>query len=93
MSSSAALQLVDCDEGSGCADRGQVLAAAEISRQSNELLEASMVSLAARIDAAVGEFLDVLAEFDRREAWREWGMVSGAHWLTWHCGIALGDCS
>jgi hypothetical protein len=28
-------------------------------------------------------------QFDRGEAWAEWGVKSGAYWLHWKCGLDL----
>ncbi|MDX6658598.1 MAG: hypothetical protein QOH62_3391 [Solirubrobacteraceae bacterium] len=56
----------------------------------NEELGDEIQRLAAHIDAAVCEWLDMVAEFDRREGWAEWGMASCAHWLAWRCSIARG---
>ena len=30
----------------------------------------------------------LVAEFDRRGGWGEWGAKSCAHWLSWRCGIS-----
>src|SRR5215210_8495068 len=53
-------------------------------------LEESMRRMAAHIAAAECEFLELLAEFDRRDGWGGWGMRSAAHWLSLHCGMRLG---
>ena len=31
----------------------------------------------------------MVAELDRREAWRSWEVASMAHWLSWKCGVGL----
>ena len=36
----------------------------------------------------LARFLDVLVEYDRRQAWGSWGCVSVQHWLSWKCGLA-----
>ena len=46
--------------------------------------------LAGHLNAANARFLALIAEFDRRQGWAEWGVKSCAHWLNWKCGIALG---
>ena len=45
---------------------------------------------ASSLAAAECEFLDLLAEFDARQAWGESGMRSTAHWLSWRLGLRLG---
>ena len=45
---------------------------------------------ASSLAAAECEFLDLLAEFDAREAWGDSGMRSTAHWLSWRLGLTLG---
>jgi hypothetical protein len=56
---------------------------------SNDALGDRISSLAAHIDAALCEWLELVAEFDRRGAWAEWGMGSCAHWLAWTCSLSL----
>ena len=53
-------------------------------------LESQITELAAHMHAATYRLLVLVAEFDRREGWRQWGMLSCAHWLNWRCGIGLG---
>lgn len=55
-----------------------------------EQLEHQITELAAHIYAATCRWLLLVAEFDRREAWRQWGCKSAAHWLSWQCGVELG---
>src|SRR5438067_2164702 len=31
----------------------------------------------------------MVAELDRRQAWKQAGSPSCAHWLSWHCGVSL----
>jgi hypothetical protein len=54
-----------------------------------ELLERQICELAADIAAATCRWLLLVAEFDARDGWREWGVKSCAHWLSWRCGIGL----
>src|SRR4051794_33645173 len=61
-----------------------------VSELTNEQLGDELQRLAAHIDAAVCEWLEMVAEFDRREVWAQWGMASCAHWLAWRCSIAPG---
>jgi hypothetical protein len=57
--------------------------------QPTERLEAEVCSLAAQIAAATCRFLLLVAELDRREAWKEWGCVSMAQWLSWKCALSI----
>lgn len=54
-----------------------------------ELLEREICTLAAHLAAATCRWLQLIAEFDEREGWAEWGVTSCAHWLSWRCGIGL----
>jgi phage gp46-like protein len=49
-----------------------------------------ITELAGHLNAANARWLSLIAEFDRREAWAEWGVQSCAHWLNWKCGLDLG---
>lgn len=62
----------------------------DLSDLAPERLEAEITEQAAHLDAGTCRFLLLVAEFDRREAWKPWGCRSCAHWLSWQCGIALG---
>src|SRR6187402_391812 len=53
-------------------------------------LEDRLVGWASSLAAAECEFLDLLAEFDAREAWGDSGLRSTAHWLSWRLGLRLG---
>jgi len=55
---------------------------------SDEELAERICSLAAHIDAAMCEWLELVAELDRREVWAAWGMQSCAHWLAFTCSIS-----
>jgi hypothetical protein len=44
---------------------------------------------AAHIAAATYRWLRLVAAFDRRRGWAEWGCRSCAHWLNWKCGLDL----
>lgn len=55
-----------------------------------ERLEHEVTTLAAQLAAATCRFLLLVAELDRREAWKAWGTRSCADWLSWRCGVALG---
>lgn len=57
---------------------------------SDEALSAEVRSMAAHLAAGTARFVLLVAEFDRREGWGDWGIRSCAHWLNWRCGMALG---
>jgi hypothetical protein len=52
-------------------------------------LEAEIATLYSRISAETCQWLLLVAELDRREAYLKWGCHTCAHWLTWHCGVAM----
>lgn len=47
-----------------------------------------ITELSAHLAAGTARYLFLLAEFDRREGWGEWGIRSCAHWLMWRCGLS-----
>jgi hypothetical protein len=53
-----------------------------------EQIETEIVELAAHIAAATCRWLLLLAEFDRRDGWSGWNVLSCAHWLNWKCGLS-----
>jgi Domain of unknown function (DUF222)/HNH endonuclease len=53
-------------------------------------LERELCELAAHLAAATCRWLLLLAEFDQRGGWAEWGVKSCAHWLSWRCSFGLG---
>ncbi len=57
------------------------------SRLAIEKLEAEITELWGHINAAECRFLELVAEFDRREGYMEHGLASTAQWLNWQCGI------
>jgi hypothetical protein len=61
----------------------------DVAQWSLTKVEDEVAILAARIAAATGRFLHLLAELDRREAWGGQGFVSLAHWLSWRTGLGL----
>jgi hypothetical protein len=63
---------------------------APISEISTPELIDRITELAGHLNAANARWLALIAEFDRRRGWAEWGVKSCAHWLNWKCGIALG---
>src|SRR6478752_3688149 len=58
--------------------------------ESLEGLEAKICSLAGRLASSTHDWLVLIAEFDRRKGWAQWGMKSCAHWLAWACSVAPG---
>jgi Domain of unknown function (DUF222)/HNH endonuclease len=55
-----------------------------------EILEREITTLASQIHAATCRWLGLVAEYDVREGWAQWGCQSCAHWVAWQCGIAPG---
>ena len=54
-----------------------------------ERLEAEICELAGQIAAASARLVVMIAEYDNRRGWAEWGCQSAAHWLSWRCGIGM----
>ena len=52
-----------------------------------ERLEAEICELAGNIAAATARLVLLIAEYDRRQGWAEWGCKSCVHWLSWKCAI------
>ena len=50
-------------------------------------LETQIMDVWGHINAATAHFLTLVAEFDRREGWAQYGLASCAQWLNWQCGI------
>lgn len=57
--------------------------------KSLEALEREICALASHLAAAMCRWLTLVAEFDARGGWAEWGVSSCAHWLSWRCGIGM----
>ena len=55
-----------------------------------EVLEREITALACEIHAATCRWLGLVAEYDAREGWAQWGCKSCAHWVAWQCAIAPG---
>jgi hypothetical protein len=53
-----------------------------------ERVEREIGELAAHIHAATCRWLALVAEFDRREGWADWGCKSCAQWLSHQCALA-----
>src|SRR5215216_4146608 len=54
----------------------------------NNRLADEITDLASHIHAATCHWLGLVAEFDNRGGWGEWGCRSCAHWLSWRCSIS-----
>jgi hypothetical protein len=57
-------------------------------QHSDDALSERICSLAAHIDAALCEWLELVAEFDRRQIWADWGAISCSAWLAYTCGMS-----
>ena len=63
---------------------------APVSSVSTPELSDQITELAGHLNAAHARWLALIAEFDRRRGWAEWGVKSCAYWLNWKCGLDLG---
>jgi hypothetical protein len=52
-----------------------------------ERLEAEITEWAGHLAAAQCRWIQLIAEYDRREGWKQWGCHSIVQWLGWHCGL------
>ena len=52
-----------------------------------EHLEAELCIWSANLTAAEFRWFELLAEFDRREGWQQWGASSCAAWMCWQLGL------
>jgi len=52
-----------------------------------ERLEAEITTLAGHLAAGECRWLRLIAEYDRRGGWRQWGCHGAVQWLGWHCGL------
>ena len=59
----------------------------DITTVPSEYLEAELVAHAAWEATGMARMLDVLAEFDRRRVWEQWGCASPQQWLGWKCAL------
>lgn len=59
-------------------------------QEDTDRLADEITELAAHIAAATCRWLELVAEFDRREGWSTYGCKSCAHWLSWKCSLSLG---
>lgn len=53
-----------------------------------EQLEHEIELRAARANADMCTWLELIAEFDRRGGWGTWGCLSCAHWVAWRCSVS-----
>jgi predicted alpha/beta hydrolase family esterase len=53
-----------------------------------ERLEHEITQLASHLQAGMCRWLELVAEFDRREGWGSWGCKSCADWVAWRCAVA-----
>jgi hypothetical protein len=61
-----------------------------MSTKSLSALAREITSGAVRLAAATAAWLRLVEEFDRREGWHAYGILSCAHWLAWQCGMSPG---
>ena len=54
-----------------------------------ERLEREIEAHAARANADMCRWLELVAEFERRSGWNNWGCLSCAHWVAWRCSFSL----
>jgi Domain of unknown function (DUF222)/HNH endonuclease len=52
-------------------------------------LSEQITELAGHLNAANHRWLQLIAEFDRRNGWSDGATQSCAHWLSWKCGVNL----
>jgi hypothetical protein len=53
-------------------------------------LEAKITELAAHINPATFQLLNLICDYDEQEGWGQHGVASCAHWLQWQCGTNIG---
>lgn len=53
-----------------------------------ERLEHEIAQMSSHLQAGMCRWLDLVAEFDRREGWGSWGCRSCADWVAWRCAVA-----
>jgi hypothetical protein len=56
-------------------------------RRAIDQLADQISELAGHLNASTCRFLELVAEFDARGGWSDWGAKSCAHWLSWRCSI------
>jgi Domain of unknown function (DUF222)/HNH endonuclease len=66
---------------------GEVREVADPDTMPLERLEAEITEWAGHLAAAECRWIQLVAEYDRREGWAHWGCHSAVQWLGWHCGL------
>ncbi len=61
----------------------------ELNGLDNEVIEECIIELCAHISSLNSKWLELVAEFDKRKLYEQWGCRSSAHWLSLKCGISL----
>lgn len=56
---------------------------------SDDQVADEITTWAGRIAAGEARLLELIAEFDRRQAWAGVGVLSCAHWMSWRLGMGL----
>jgi hypothetical protein len=56
--------------------------------ETNVQLSENLISLSHQLDYVEYCFIKTLAEFDRRNAWKEPGVLSCSYWLNVHCDMS-----
>ena len=56
-------------------------------QRTHDELEAKITELWGHLNAATYRFLELVAEFDREQAFARHGLINTAQWLNWQCGI------
>jgi hypothetical protein len=54
-----------------------------------DALERELCELSAQIAVGMHRWLELVAAWDERGGWSEWGVYSCAQWLSWRCGVGL----
>jgi hypothetical protein len=54
---------------------------------STQELGSALITLSTRLASLECQWMELLAEYDRREGWRVEGQLSAVDWLVWKCGL------
>ncbi|MEO6715415.1 MAG: DUF222 domain-containing protein [Mycobacteriales bacterium] len=63
------------------------VAVTDVSALTDGELESALTEWAGHLAAGEATFVDLVGEFDAREAWGGVGVLSCAHWLAWRCSL------
>ncbi|MEO6715327.1 MAG: HNH endonuclease signature motif containing protein [Mycobacteriales bacterium] len=63
---------------------------ADVAGLTDAELESALTEWAGHLAAGEATFVDLVGEFDAREAWGGIGVLSCAHWLAWRCSLGAG---